>query len=415
MDATELLRGVLETTVALTLALLLALVLRKPLRNVFGAGVAYAAWIMVPVASVAVMLPAKSIAAAWPPVLAALGRESVSLPLLTGNVQGENAQWICGLWFAGMLLMVFRLQWLQRGFRRTLGHLHAREDGLLQADTSAGLPAVYGVWRPKIVVPADFDSRYSEEERSLMETHERSHAGHGDLQANAVAAALRCVFWFNPLLHAASRHFRHDQELACDQRVIRRHPLSRRSYGEAMFKTQLAAWPLPLGCHWGYGHPLKERIEMLKQPLPSRSRTLAGITLMAALSLGTGFTAWSMQPASASKQPTPSARSMPEEMQGSVPLYPKEAVDKKLSGKVILLIDVAPDGSVTDVLVEHSEPAGIFDASVIEAARQWKFNPTYENGKAVAGRVRVPVDFEIPANGDQTGASAATVAPLAMR
>ena len=151
---------------------------------------------------------------------------------------------------------------------------------------------------------------------------------------------------------------------------------------------------------------------MLKQPLPSRTRVRAGISLMIALSLGIGFTAWSMQPASPAEQATSSARSMPEEMQGSVPIYPKDAVDKKLSGRVVLLIDVAADGTVTDVVVEHSQPAGVFDASVIDAARKWKFNPTRENGKVVAGRVRVPVDFEIPSG---TGAPVSPNIPLASR
>ncbi len=412
MYATELLRVIFEATVAITMVLILVLLVRKPLRSAFGAGVAYAAWLVVPVALAAVMLPEKSLAPAWTAVVVAFDRGSMVFPVFADSVQVGSVQWILGFWFAGMLLAVLRLRYLQRAFRRGLGHLHAREDGLLQADASVGLPAVYGVFRPKIVVPADFDVRYSEEERKLIEAHERSHAANGDLQANALVAVLRCVFWFNPLLHAASRHFRHDQELACDQRVIRRHPLSRRSYGEAMFKTQLAAGPLPLGCHWGYGHPLKERIAMLKQPLPSRSRARAGITLLIALSLGTGFTAWSMQPASPAEQATSSSRSMPEEMQGSVPVYPKDAVDKKLSGRVVLLIDVAADGTVTDVLVEHSQPAGVFDASVIDAARKWKFNPTRENGKAVAGRVRVPVDFEIPSG---AGAPASPHIPLASR
>jgi TonB family protein len=337
----------------------------------------------------------------------------------------QGAQWLCVAWLAGMLLMALRLQWLQRRFRHSLGRLRERADGLLQAEVSAGLPAVYGLWRPTIVVPADFDLRYSVEEQLLMRAHERGHVSGGDLVLNAVVAVLRCLFWFNPLLHVAARHFRHDQELACDQRVIARHPQSRRSYGEAMFKTQLAAWPLPLGCHWGYGHPLKERIAMLKQPLPTRARVLSGSALMLALSLGAGFAAWAAQPAqeqTPQKQAgpqgvpvAPTQRSMPEDMQGTPPLYPRLAVDQKLSGKVVLLVDVAADGRVTGIAVESSRPAGVFDAAAIEAAWQWKFKPRLEDGKAVAGRVRVPVDFSIPANDDGAGAGDNSGTPLASR
>src|SRR3546814_10618324 len=73
-------------------------------------------------------------------------------------------------------------------------------------------------------------------------------------------AALRCVYWFNPLLWIAADRFRRDQELACDATVVARHPHARRAYGEAMVKTQLSAMPAPLACHWFGGHPLKERI-----------------------------------------------------------------------------------------------------------------------------------------------------------
>ena len=423
MNAADLLNGIIEATVAITLALLLVLPVRKPLMSAFGASVAYRAWIVVPVAMIAVMLPARTVAIAASPLLHASG--AASIPSLTASMPGQGAQWLCAVWLAGMLSMALRLHWLQRGFRHSLGSLHRRADGLLQAESSVGLPAVYGLLRPAIVVPADFDLRYSEEERQLMQAHERSHVASGDLLVNAMVAVLRSLFWFNPLLHAAARRFRHDQELACDQRVIAGHPQSRRSYGEAMFKTQLAAGPLPLGCHWGYGHPLKERIAMLKQPLPTRARVLTGSALMLALSLGVGFAAWATQPArdyaaqaqAGSQAATPGneERSMPEGMQGNPPLYPKLAVDQKLSGRVMLLVDVAADGSVTDVAIERSEPAGVFDAATLEAVRQWKFNPPQKNGKAVAGRVRVPVDFRIPANDDGADAATSPGAPLAAR
>ena len=64
------------------------------------------------------------------------------------------------------------------------------------------------------------------------------------------------------------------------------------------------------------------------------------------------------------------------------------------SGKVVLRILVAADGSVKDVVVEHAEPVGVFEASTIDAARQWSFNPAIKDGEPAEGWVRVPVDFE---------------------
>jgi beta-lactamase regulating signal transducer with metallopeptidase domain len=298
----DLLVGLLvEATLAGSAAVLVVLALRRSLRHAFGAGVAYAAWALVPAAVIAVSLPAATVTV--PPVTVPVAAGASLLPLAAPALAMplDPAPWLFAAWLVGVAAMALHLGRQQRAFRRGLGRLHAREDGLQQAETVAGLPAAFGLLRPAIVVPADFDTRYSGEERELMHAHERSHIARGDLQLNALVALLRSVFWFNPLLHHAVRHFRHDQELACDQRVIARHPHGRRAYGEAMFKTQLASQPMPLGCHWAAldkarTHPLKERIAMLKQPIPTATRWVGGGTLVLVLALGVGFTAWSAQP-----------------------------------------------------------------------------------------------------------------------
>ena len=128
-----------------------------------------------------------------------------------------------------MLAMALRLAFQQRAFLRSLGELRPREDGAFQAGSIAGLPAVVGLLRPRTVLPADFDLRYTGEQRTLLRMHELEHVARGDLWANALVAALRCVSWFNPLVHLAARWFRHDQELACDQRVLSHRPRSRRA------------------------------------------------------------------------------------------------------------------------------------------------------------------------------------------
>ena len=114
----------------------------------------------------------------------------------------------------------------------------------------------------------------------------------------ALATLLRCVFWFHPLVHVAAARFRFDQELACDAAVVARFPEARRSYGDAMLKTQLAAFGLPLGCHWQSCHPLKERISMLKQTLPGPRRRRVATALVLSLAAAASLAAWAAQPLS---------------------------------------------------------------------------------------------------------------------
>lgn len=385
----EMLAVLIETAVASSVAIVLVMLLRRPLRTRFGAMTAYAAWLLVPVAMLAVLLPS----AAVTPAPASMG-------LLLGNAVSQTvasealalidiAYVLVPVWLLGVLAMTLRFALQQHRFRRTIGPLRQRADGLYQAGSSVGLPASLGLWRPKIVVPTDFEQRYTNEQRALIQAHEARHIHAGDLHLNAAVAGLRCVFWFNPLVHVAARHFRHDQELACDQRVIARHPQSRRAYGEAMLKAQLAAQPLPLGCHWGYSHPLKERIEMLKQPAPTVSRWIAGSTVVVTLTLLVGYSAWAAQPSKVTSNQEVSSIGEP-----TPPRYPADAVSQNVGGKVVLVIALDAQGVPVNIEVEKSEPAGVFDQAAVDAAYQWRFNPKIEDGKPVASRIRVPVDFD---------------------
>jgi beta-lactamase regulating signal transducer with metallopeptidase domain len=297
-----------ETTVAGSAAILLVLASRKPLRRVFGAGIAYTAWALVPLAMLAVLLPAAQSPMLVVPVIAMQVPGDVLVGTGEPRATPDLATWAVIAVACGALAGALRLFIQQRRFMRGLGLLADRGDGVFVAQATEGLPAVIGLLRPRIVLPADAMHRYDGAQRDLMLAHERAHIARGDLLANAIAAALRCLFWFNPLTHFAATRFRHDQELACDAQVVRQHPDARRTYGEAMLKTQLARGVLPLGCHWAQTHPLRERIEMLKQPLHSMRRRALGRATAVALLLATGYAAWAAQPSLPSISTVPAGK-----------------------------------------------------------------------------------------------------------
>jgi bla regulator protein BlaR1 len=309
MNTDALLGWLLESTLAATAASLLVIALRRPLGRLFGASVAYTAWALVPVSLLAVSLPApvrEYAASALSPTSTIARAMPVAMPSLPAAAPGfafDAPEALVVAWLLGALAAAALFWRQQKRYIASLGRLRPDADGLLRSAAATGCPAVVGALRPRIVLPADFEQRYSARQGELVLAHERMHLAHQDARLNLLAVAMRCAHWFNPVLHVAARAYRQDQELACDAAVLARHPRSRRAYADAMLKTQLAALGLPVGCHWQSSQSLKERILMLKKPLPGRARLRLGVIAVAGLLLSSGYAAWALQPERAAQAP----------------------------------------------------------------------------------------------------------------
>lgn len=293
--------ALVAATLAITIALGLVLPARPVLRRLFGAAAAYAAWPAVPLAVAAALLPLPRA-----PVFASLAAAAGVAPHAVSAAAGQitpsaAATLLVAIWLAGALAALTVLVLRQRRFDAALGPLRRVAHGRRHASHASAGPLVTGLIAPRIVLPADFRVRYTPRERRLIVAHEGAHVRGGDVRVNAVAALVRCLFWFHPLVYVAHARFRLDQELARDANVMARFPEARRCYAGAMLKTQMAvAAPkdrrTPLGCGWHTVNPLKERINMLKHPLPGRSRRRFGGALAALLSVGVAFGAWAAKP-----------------------------------------------------------------------------------------------------------------------
>ena len=293
----ESLQHLFTLTIVTSSAIIVMLLLRRSLRQAFGPAVSYFAWLLVPAVIVAALLPNTG----GPALPFAFSTEVPKVAAL-GIVYGTDATssidgsaWLLRAWGVGSVAFLLYFAGLQYVFLRNLGTL-SQSHGTLRAASGAGCPALVGIFRPKVILPVDFEARYTLEEQSLVLAHESTHLRHQDALWNALVALIRSLFWFNPLVHLGASRFRVDQELACDAAVIRSYPHSRRAYAAAMLKTQLADSWLPVGCHWHSAHPLKERIEMLKQAPPGSLRRNCGRALVALASVLGGCLAWAAEP-----------------------------------------------------------------------------------------------------------------------
>ena len=300
---------------AFTLGALLVAALRKPCRHLFGTERAFQLWLLPPLTMLASLLPhtAALADASRQPAVFTYTAAAINLP--KHMAQASSIDWRDGallLWMSGIalnLLLGIHAQGRYRAHLRgatSINTVYSRRRVLRAARTDVG-PAMVGVWRPCIVLPGDFEQRYDAIEQRLILAHESMHARRGDGWWCLLARVVGALFWFHPLAWWALSALRHDQELACDAAVLREHGAQRRSYANAMLKTQSAAFALPVGCPWSPRHPVTERIEMLKNPLPRPLRRLAGLASLVAVLAGTSAAVYAAQQTPKGVQATPEA------------------------------------------------------------------------------------------------------------
>ena len=293
----RLLHVLLVQALVLALAVCVVRLLQRALLARLGAAAGYLCWLLVPVALLVVALPH--------PVAAPLAIH-VGLPALASGwtaaapTAGPDLAVRLGaaglaLWGLGAVALAGVLARRQSRFRALLVSTATAAAARLPAGCG---PAVLGLWRPRVVLPVDFESVFDDDERRLMLLHEGVHMRRSDNLWNLLAAALLVAHWFNPFAWWAWRRFRADQESSCDAAVLRVEPSDALPvYAAALLKVQGVALAPPLATAWQSTHPLVERIRMLQHHRISSRRRRAGLRLAALFVLLAGVGAYAMDAA----------------------------------------------------------------------------------------------------------------------
>lgn len=152
------------------------------------------------------------------------------------------------IWLAGAAAMLLwaLVSWLR--LRRRVADAVLLEGNVFESERVAS-PFVLGLIRPRIYLPFGLD----EGAREQVLTHERAHIARGDHVIKPIGWLILAVYWYNPLVWLAYALFCRDIELACDERVIRRLPVSGRAdYSQALLDLSrphhgVGACPLAFG------------------------------------------------------------------------------------------------------------------------------------------------------------------------
>ena len=93
-------------------------------------------------------------------------------------------------------------------------------------------PALYGIFRPRIVLP---ERIVCDEQLELILLHEKTHQKRGDNLWRVLAFLLVAIHWFNPLGWFCLKRVLEDLELACDESVLNQLGESnRKAYASAL-------------------------------------------------------------------------------------------------------------------------------------------------------------------------------------
>ena len=111
---------------------------------------------------------------------------------------------------------------------------------LLLSDEIAS-PFLFGVFRPRIVLPATLPDALSTDEMRNVLLHELSHWKRGDLWAGWGQVVAEALFWFHPFMWLAGARISHERECACDEAVLAHGACPAKPYGESLLKVLLAA------------------------------------------------------------------------------------------------------------------------------------------------------------------------------
>jgi periplasmic protein TonB len=118
---------------------------------------------------------------------------------------------------------------------------------------------------------------------------------------------------------------------------------------------------------------------------------------LALLTLGaSGSSLWAQAPkASPAAEPVRIGGSIkaPANVKKVAPVYPAKARESRVQGIVILDLTIGTDGTVTDVKVLR--PIHELNDAAIEAAKQWRYEPTKIDGVAVPVRMTVSLNFTL--------------------
>lgn len=215
----------------------------------------------------------------WSFLIQDLGSPFTRPPVLTAFAPRPQPvdveMWVLFVWAAGVAVVLAGWGWRWARLRRTIGEMSPVESGAafkivrrlasgpvnLLSSASAMEPGVFGVFRPRLVLPEGVLERLNEAQLEAVIRHELCHIRRRDNLTAAIHMFVQTVFWFHPLVWWLGARLLAERERACDEAVLEQFD-EPRAYAQGILKVCEFCLETSVPCVAGVtGADLRRRIE----------------------------------------------------------------------------------------------------------------------------------------------------------
>ena len=189
-----------------------------------------------------------------------LDESHASGPVPTPDESFGLVQQLLVLWGAGCLFLWAVIGWRYQRFAKTIDALQRIDEGPVRIElerlatrfqvrrvpelyTTDKLisPMLFGIVRPRIVLPTAIITRLDRDELQIVLAHELTHWRRLDTWIGLLQVLVQGLFWFHPLVWFANARIRFERECVCDETVLRGVSCDRDGYGETLLRVLTAA------------------------------------------------------------------------------------------------------------------------------------------------------------------------------
>jgi beta-lactamase regulating signal transducer with metallopeptidase domain len=169
--------------------------------------------------------------------------------------------WICGV-AVSVLLWCIGWRRIHRAVRlATPGNLNGRLRVMYSSEDFE--PGVFGILNPVLLLPEGMNHHLSPAQMEAVLAHELCHVRRRDNMTMAMHMIVEALLWFHPLVWWIRLRLVEEQELACDEEVLR-HGTEAAVYAETLLRVCEFYVELPSTCVSGItGQNLRKRVERI--------------------------------------------------------------------------------------------------------------------------------------------------------